>query len=118
MKYFTDEEKKLAQQKRSKEHYEKHKNDPVYKEKRRIIANRFYEKHKEKLTQKANDYYQNNEDYRTNKLEKTKQKYIENPELRALQNEKCKMRYWEKKARFLEFEKMLLDKNIVQIDFK
>ena len=44
------------------------------------------------------------------KIERTKQQYKDNPELRAEQNNRCKMRYWEKKAKFLEFEKMLLEK--------
>jgi hypothetical protein len=47
-----------------------------------------------------------------------KQRLIEDPELRVKRNEQNKARYWENKARMLEFEKILLEQGFIQVDFQ
>lgn len=116
-KYKTDEERLEARRATARRHYEKNKDDPEYRAKRKEAGIRYYENNREKVAEKAMNYYHVNKEYRDKKLEQVKQRFLD-PEYKEQHNIRCKQRYWEKRAKFLEFEKMLLEKGMIEVEFK
>lgn len=107
-KYQTDTERKEAQRLRSKEHYERNKNNPEFIEKRKEIARRYCENNRNMINEKAREYYYKNNDYRIEKIDKFKQKYNSDEIFREAANISNKQRYWLNKSKMLEMEIMLL----------
>ena len=117
-KYNTLEEKKEAQQKRSKEYYERNKNNPEFIERRRECFNRYYDKNRDMVNEKAKAYYHKNNDYRCKKIDDIKQKYHQDENFKDNTINQAKTRYWKQRSRILELENMLLSRNTVSVNFK
>ena len=118
VKYATEEERMEGRRQSAKAYYERNKNNPDYKEKKRINQLQYCENNRDAMNEKAKEYYHTKKEYRENKILKMKQNLIDDPELRAVRNEQNKARYWENKTRMLEFEKVLLEKGYISVDFK
>lgn len=117
-KYNTDEERLEARRKSAKAYYERHKNDPEYREKKRINQLNYCENNREAMNEKSKEYYHRQKEYRERKIQQLKQRLIENPELRTVRNEQNKERYWRNKALMMEYEKMLLENGCIKVEFK
>ena len=117
-KYKTEEERLEARRASAKKFYEKNKDNPEYRAKKALISKKFYENHREEVNEKAVEYYHKNNEYRERKLQKTKERLINNPDFRKEQNEINKERYWKNKALMLEYEKMLMDNGVIEVKFQ
>ena len=117
-KYNTDEERLEARRNYAKAYYERNKDNPEYKAKKRAIQLQYCENNREAMNEKSKAYYHNKKEYRETKILKMKQSLIADPELRAVLNEQNKARYWMNKARMLEFEKLLLDNGVIEVKFQ
>lgn len=116
-KYNTEEERIEGRRRSAKAYYERHKNDPEYREKKRLNQLQYCENNRDAMNEKAKEYYHNKKEYRENKILQMKQRLIDDPDLRVTRNEQNKSRYWENKARMLEFEKLLLENGFIPVDF-
>ncbi len=116
-KYNNEEERIEARRRSAKAYYERNKNNPDYKEKKRINQLQYCENNRDLMNEKAKEYYYKMKDYRERKIELMKQRLIDDPELRVKRNEQNKARYWENKARMFEFEKILLEQGFIPVDF-
>jgi len=117
-KYNNEEERIEARRRSAKAYYERNKDNPDYREKKRLNQLQYCENNREVMNEKSRDYYHNKKEYRETKILRMKQNLINDPELRAKRNEQNKARYWENKARMLEFEKVLLENGHIRVDFK
>ena len=116
--YATEEERLEGRRRSAKAYYERNKNNPDYKEKKRLNQLQYCQNNREVTNERSKAYYHNKKEYRETKILKMKQNLIDDPELRAVRNEQNKARYWMNKARMLEFEKLLLENGHIQVDFK